>query len=180
MLLRYWVLACILLGAAPAAAHDAPDRVEERRAGPYRLEIAIFDPRPSVARPVRFAVRGLPGGATLDGATVIALGVPGPETDAVPTRPTALEPSRDFRGSLEGSVPMWVQGAWELEVRVQGPAGAGAARLPVAVIASHAVPSWLAWAIGLSPLLGLAWFAWWQRGYLRTLPAEGEPGPTGG
>ena len=37
------------------------------------------------------------------------------------------------------------------------------------------VPEWLGWLIGLSPLIGLAWFGWRQRGYLRRLRAEQGP-----
>ena len=37
------------------------------------------------------------------------------------------------------------------------------------------VPEWLGWLIGLSPLMGLVWFGWRQRGYLRRLRAEQRP-----
>jgi len=45
--------------------------------------------------------------------------------------------------------------------------------VPITIAAPGAIPSvWLGYLIGLSPLLGLAWFAWWQRGYLHRLRAE--------
>jgi hypothetical protein len=46
------------------------------------------------------------------------------------------------------------------------------ARLPVTVAALEATPMWLGWLVGLSPLVVLAWFAWWNKGYLRWLRVE--------
>lgn len=167
---------CIFLlfvfGGPGASAHDVAARVEVREAGTYQLEIALYDARPNVLRPVRFTVRALPGRSPLDQAIVTALGVPGPETYAVPTRVIRLQPAVDLAGGYTGALLLSVRGGWDLEVRVAGPAGPAVARVAVSVTAPRVVPGWVGWMIGLSPLLGLAWFAWWQRRYLIQLKTE--------
>jgi len=65
-----------------------------------------------------------------------------------------------------------VQGAWRLEIEVNGAAGVGTVSLPIEVAGPPAIPIWLGWLIGLSPMLGLAWFAGWNRRYLRRLVRE--------
>jgi hypothetical protein len=166
-----WGSAVFAVGAAEA--HEGPLRLEIRRAGPYVLEIGIYDARPTVVRQVRFVVRPLPGGAGLEGATITARGIPGSETLAVPTRPAVLRPATGAPGRFEGALLLSVQGGWDLELGVSGPAGHGAARVAVSVAAPWAVPEWIGWIVGLSPLVGLAWFAWWQRGYMRRLEHDG-------
>jgi len=164
--------ACLVLAVGElAAAHEAA-RVEARRAGPYRLEIAMDRVRPTILQPLHVTVRALAGGAPLDGTAIAVVGVPGPETDAVPTRPVRMEPATGAAGGYAGAVLLSVRGGWDLEVRVSGPAGAGVARVPVEVTAPWVVPEWIGWLVGLSPLVGLGWFAWWQRGYARALALQ--------
>lgn len=167
-------LLCVTLLAAgrPALGHDEPGRVEIRRGGAYRLRIGIYDARPTVVRPLHVEVQPLPGSASLDGATITARGVPGPETNAVATRAIRLRPMPGGAPGVEGAVLFSVRGGWNLEIRVSGPSGTGVVRIPVAVTAPWVVPPWVGWALGLSPLLGLLWFGWWQRGYLRRLEAD--------
>lgn len=162
----------VVLAGGAAEAHEDPARVEIRRAGPYVLEVAIYDARPTVVRQMRFVVRSLPGGAGLEGATITARGIPGSETLAVPTRPTLLRPAVGGSGGFEGTLLLSVLGGWDLELHVSGLAGDGAARLAVSVAAPWVVPEWIGWVVGLSPLAGLVWFAWWQRGYMRRLEQD--------
>lgn len=169
------VVMCLVVLTETASANQPPARVEEQTAGPYRLEITFFEALPTVSQPVHFAVRAVPGSPALDGAVITALGVPGPETLALSTRPVALQPEPEFAGSYVAGLLLSVRGAWDLEVHIAGPAGKAIARIPVAVAVPYAMPVWLGWVIGMSPLLVLGWFAWWQRGYLRLLMAEDEP-----
>ncbi|HUS16565.1 MAG TPA: hypothetical protein VM536_16335, partial [Chloroflexia bacterium] len=64
---------------------------------------------------------------------------------------------------------------WNLVVTGQGRLGAGSATfaIPKGVEPPPALPQWAGWAIALSPLLGLAWFAVQQRGLLRQAAAQG-------
>ena len=94
--------------------------------------------------------------------------MPGPGTDAVRVR-GEIAAHTDEPGVFVGEVALPVRGGWILELAVSGAAGEGVARVPVAAAAPDAIPTWLGWAIGLAPTLGLAAFAWRQRRYLRRL-----------
>ena len=80
-------------------------------------------------------------------------------------------------GSYTGEVSFPVRGAWDLQLHASGPEGEATADVPITVAAPSAIPVWIGWLIGLSPLVGLAWFAWWNRNYLRRLRAERMPEP---
>lgn len=165
------LMTVVVAGGVPSAQHAAV-RIEERKAGPYNLEIRLYDERPSVQRPLRLMVRALGGSLPLTDAVITAVGVPGPETFAVPTRPVRLHPSAELPGGYAGELLLSVRGAWDLEVHVAAPGGVGMTRVPLSVTAPYVVPGWVGWLVGLSPLIGLAWFAWWQRAYLRRLKDE--------
>lgn len=161
----------------PATAHEDAARTEQLSAGPYLLSVQLHDDPAQVEQPLELAVQPLPGGAALDDATVTVIGVPGLGTDATQTRESTLRPETGEPGSYTGQLSFPVRGAWDLELRVSGPAGEGTASLPMTVAAPEAIPVWLGWLIGMSPLAGLAWFVWWNRGYLRRLRAEEAASP---
>ena len=171
---------CLLLLALPIAsvsAHEEAARTEQLSAGPYLLWVQLREDPAQVEQPLELAVQSLPDGAALDGATITVTGVPGLGTDATRTRETVLQPETDEPGSYTGQVSFPVRGAWDLEVRVSGPAGEGTASVPLTVAAPAAIPVWLGWLIAMSPLIGVGWFMWWNRGYLRRLRAEEVDGP---
>lgn len=166
----------LLLGPPAARAHDLPARAEQHRVGPYALEVALYTDPPRVDQAVPVTVRSLRTGPPLEGATVSVVGLPGPGTSANRTRTVSLQSESHEPNSYAGELTFVVRGAWDLEVTVDGPGGNGTLRLPVSVAAPPAIPVWLGWLVGLSPLVGLAFFAWSQRGYLRRLQAEHQPG----
>ena len=165
-------LALLTLSRAPVSAHEDAARIEQLSAGPYLLSVQLDDDPAQVEQPLGVTVQSLPGGAALDGATVTITGVPGLGTNATQTRETTMQPVSGERGSYTGQVSFPVRGAWDLEVRVSGPAGERTASVPLLVAAPEARPVWLGWLIGMSPLAGVVWFVWWNRGYLRRLRAE--------
>ncbi len=164
--------ALLALPTAPVIAHEDAARTGELSAGPYLLSVQLYDDPVQVGQPLEVTVRSLPGGPTLEDATVTVTGVPGLGTDATQTREIAMQPETAEPGSYAGEVSFPVRGAWDVRIRVSGPAGEGTASLPVTVAVPGAIPVWLGWLVGLSPLVGLVWFAWWNRGYLRRLRAE--------
>ncbi len=168
-------LALLVFPIAPLGAHEDATRTEQLSAGPYLLSVQLSDDPAHVEQPLGLTVRALPGGSALDGATVTATGLPGLGTDATQTRTITMQPETDEPGSYTGEVSFPVRGAWELQITVSGPAGEGTANVPLTVSAPEAIPVWLGWLIGMSPLVGVAWFAWWNRGYLRRLRAEEDP-----
>lgn len=178
-------LATVLLGGALAVTFvlvprtadlvaAAVVRVEVRQAGPYVLDIVLDADPPHVERSLGITVRALPGTPPLDGVSLTVTGLPGDRTHAVPTRVRRLRPDPREPGDYAGEIAFAVAGAWVLEVRAAGPAGTGAVRLPLTVGAPPAIPVWVGWMIGLSPLIGVIWFGWWNLGYLRRLRQEFE------
>jgi hypothetical protein len=166
-------LALSALLAAPASAHQEAARTEQLQAGPYLLSVQLYDDPAHVEQPLMLTVHSLPSSASLDEAAVTVTGVPGPGVDATQTPATNLRPDPAEPGSYTGEVSFPVRGTWDLQLEVSGPQGEGTANVPVTVAAPSAIPVWLGWLIGLSPLVGVAWFAWWNRNYLRRLRAEG-------
>ena len=165
-------LALLTFPLASVSAHEDAVRIEQLSAGPYLLSVQLNDDPAKVEQPLELTVQPLPGSAALDGATVTVTGVPGLGTDAMQTRETTMQPVSGEPGSYTGQVSFPVRGAWDLEVGVSGPAGEKTASVPLIVAAPEAIPVWLGWLIGMSPLAGVVWFVWWNRGYLRRLRAE--------
>jgi hypothetical protein len=170
-------MALLAFPAAPVSAHESSARVEELSAGPYLLSVQLYDDPVQVGQPLEITVRSLPGGPALEDATVTVIGVPGLGTDATQTRETTMQLETAEPGSYVGEVSLPVRGAWDIRIWASGPAGEGTASVPVTVAVPGAIPVWLGWLVGLSPLAGLAWFAWWNKGYLRRLRAEEMDGP---
>lgn len=162
-------LALGLLAAAPAAlAHDErPARTDLVQAGPYALEIALYTDQPRTGQ--AFAVVVAPQGDPAP-TTVRLVARPGLGTNATPSRST-LGPDPDAPDRFAGLAHLSVTGAWLLDVQADGPAGAGRATYAMTAAAPGAVPVWLGWLVGLSPLLGVVWLGWWQHRYLQRLEA---------
>jgi hypothetical protein len=163
----------VLGGAIPALAHGVPARHDERPIAGYRLQINQYAAPARVAQALQVTVSA--DGASLDGVVLTIRGRPGLGTDANPTRAVPLIEEPLEPGSYAAEVVLPVAGTWDLEVQVDGPAGTGAVRVPVTVAAPAAMPVWLGWLIGLSPLAGLAWFARWT---LRQSPRDDAPAAT--
>jgi hypothetical protein len=169
------VLAAMGLGPRPVAAHaEPPAATTTVRAGPYVLVVAQYADPPRAGAELPLLVSPAPEAAVAP-TSVRVVARPGLGTDAVPVR-AALAPDPDGPGSFAGGVRLPVTGPWLLEIQVDGPAGPGQATLPVTAAAPHAMPAWLGWLLGLSPLAGLGWLVWWQRRYLRALEAAAGAG----
>jgi hypothetical protein len=161
--------------AAPVAwAHvERPASTTTLEAGPYTLAVARYADPPRAGQEFEVVVTPAPGSAAPDVVRLVAR--PGLGTNATPTR-SVLAPDPDASGSFAGGVRLSVTGAWLLDVVVDGPAGPATATLAVTAGATGALPIWLGWALGLSPLLGVAWFTWWQHRYLLRLEASAAAG----
>jgi hypothetical protein len=161
----------LLLGCGSALAHGVPARQDERTIAGYHLLINQYADPARVEQALPVTVSAAPDGPSLDGASLSLVGRPGLGTDGVATRAVPLIEEPFEPGSYAAEMTFSVAGSWEIEVQVDGPAGSGAARVPVVVAAPSAIPVWLGWLIGLSPLAGLAWFGTWNRRELRRLLA---------
>jgi hypothetical protein len=158
-------LAAAVLALAPMAGST---RTDAYAAGPYTVTVTRADPV-DAGGTVEFAVSVAPA----DGAGVVAMTLPGPGTPARPGRTAIATGERPGRYRLTATFP--VRGAWVLAIDVAGPAGSGRAAVPVTAAAPGAIPIWLGWAIGLSPLIGVALFLAAQVRAARRLRLEALP-----
>ena len=171
-------ISCILLVflAAPvvALAGEKPPRSEKLTAGPYVIVLNLFQDPPEVEQPLNVSVVCCVD-AHLSGRII---GIPGLGTDGVIVRAN-LTPDAQPE-TLVGSIRLPVRGAWHLVVDLNGSRGQGMAGLDVTVSAPNAIPTWLGWLIGLSPLVGCAWLVRQQWRYRRALLSKRHaPLPTG-
>jgi hypothetical protein len=163
------LLLALALAAPPASAHaERPASTTTVEAGAYPLTVALYADPPRAGQEFAVVVTPAPGSVAPDAVRLVAR--PGLGTNATPTR-ALLTPDPDAPGSFAGTAHLPVVGPWLLDVLVDGPAGPATATVPVTAGAPGAVPIWLGWALGLAPLLGLAWFVGWQHRYLRRLEA---------
>jgi hypothetical protein len=96
---------------------------------------------------------------------------PGLGINAVPVHANLL-PDRRVSNALRGAIHLPVRGQWHLLIGLDGPRGRGATSMDLTVSAPDALPIWLGWLIGLSPLVGCAWLACHQWRYRRKLLLE--------
>jgi hypothetical protein len=165
-----FVCLVFLLGLAvvpvQAQASGTP-RTETLKAGPYSIEVTLsLDPH-EVEKPL--SVTLVTRDAFQFSGYVTA--VPGPGTDAIVVR-APLAPAERTSHTLVGVLHLPVRGVWQIVIDLDGPSGHGSASLDVTVSAPNALPLWLGWLIGLSPLIGCAWLIWQQWQYRRRLLAS--------
>ena len=148
-----------------ARASSLP-RTDTLKAGPYSIEVTLSLDPPEVEKPLNIAL------VTRDASQLsgYVMAVPGPGTDAIIVR-APLAPAGHTSNTLVGVLHLPVRGAWQVGIDLDGPAGHGSASLDVTVSAPNAIPPWLGWLIGLSPLIGCAWLTWQQWNYRRLLLA---------
>jgi hypothetical protein len=170
---------CLLCWSPLIVAAQGPVRSETRYAGAYTLRIDLYSDPPFTGRRYTFDVLvSATTPADLRGLTLAASAIPDAGTNATPVR-ASLSPASSSAGGFQGYVTMAVRGSWLLRFDVAGPAGSSSADLPLRVAAPTAIPIWLAWLIGLSPLLGLLLFGVRQRSYLARLQVMGSMAAAG-
>jgi len=166
------ILTLFMLATGTArASGSAPASSETLAVGPYIIDFNLYQNPPYVNTSVEVTVVPHDSRLQLQGYVTVE---PGLGTDAVPLR-FNLTPLGDKTGTLKGTIHMPVQGAWNIVINLNGPQGMGTAREPVTVAAPGAIPIWLGWLIGASPLTLIAFWIWRQHRYKRVLLAQ-SPG----
>jgi hypothetical protein len=161
------LMAQLIITSGKASA-NAPARSITAAAGPYIIDINLMQSQPYVDQPLALTVVPHNHSLQLQGRIVAQ---PGPGTDAVPLH-SNLSATGDPSDTLTGSIRMPVKGAWQLIIELRGPQGPGSASISVTVGAPGAMPFWLAWLIGSTPLLGIACWLWLQHRYRNKLVAK--------
>jgi len=159
------LLIALLMVASGSAFANTPARSVTVAAGPYIVDINFMQNPPYVDQPLALTVVPHEHGLRLQGRIIAQ---PGLGTDAVPLHAN-LSATGDQSGTLTGSIRMPVKGAWQIVIELHGSKGAGSASVNVTVGAPGAMPAWLAWLIGCTPLLGVAGWLWLQHRYRNRL-----------
>jgi hypothetical protein len=87
------------------------------------------------------------------------------EPQIIPQRGTSAVPVKFSEASKEGplkrraELDFPISGNWFVYLTIKGSEGTGQIRIPVRAEPPPKIPDWIAWAIALSPLLGIAGFA---------------------
>lgn len=135
--------------------HGAPVRFDNATAGPYALRIALYNDPISAGDAIPFDIAAAPG--TQGPLSYQVTATPGPEVPGSVAQGD-VNAGQTTPYGVPGSITLVTRGAWTLHIAVRGPAGAGAATLPLVAVAPPAMPGWLAWNIGLLPAYGLLIF----------------------
>jgi hypothetical protein len=163
--IRSALIACLLLSAllvctSTQVSADGVAYSKELRAGPYSFLAKLSEYPPEVEHPL-YVTCVLHTMVPLAGQLI---GRPGAGTDALEIQ-TPLASQRSTPADLSGAIRFTVRGSWQLLFRFNGPQGPASVSFDVVVTAPGALPSWLGWLIGLSPLIGCIWFVWRQSTY---------------
>lgn len=137
--------------------HGAPVRFIETAAGPYHMKLALYNDPINAGDAIPFNI-------------AVAPDTQGPLTYQVTASPgKSLPPDSSLaQGNVNaqqntpygvpGSITLVTRGPWTLNIVINGPAGQGKAAIPLTAVAPPAIPTWLAWNIGLLPVYGLLLF----------------------
>jgi len=144
-------------GTPPPAGTECKLNVE-CKAGPYLVQITLDQATLNTTDEFLITVKRLDNPVNNDwslGAEV----VPSGRTSAVLVKYDAdrfLPSSDPTQRQIKGYYP--ISGTWWLHLSINGTAGLGQLRIATNVEAPPKMPEWLAWAIGLAPILGLVGF----------------------
>ncbi len=147
-----------------ALARGNPAHSETLIAGPYVVEVAFSEDPPQVEQPLDVTVVAH-NQVQLSGSLTAK---PGSGTDGVIIH-ALFTLNQKQPWILTSSIHFPVRGAWHLIFALDGDKGHGTASIDVTVTAPNAMPLWLGWLIGLSPLVGCAWLVWQQWRHRRKL-----------
>jgi len=135
--------------------HGAPVRFITSTAGPYQIKVAFYSNTISAGDVVPFDISATPG--TRGPLTYQVTAIPGPGVSGSLTQSDLNKPQSTSL-TTSGSISFVTRGTWILHIVVNGPQGQGQAAIPLLAVAPPAIPSWLAWSIGLLPAYGLLVF----------------------
>jgi hypothetical protein len=165
---RAAALLMLVLLIAGAAWTSGPARTETLAVGPYIIDFNLYQDPPYVDTPLQVTVVPHDSRLQLQGEVTAQ---PGLGTDATPLH-FHLTATGNSQGTLQTTIQMPVRGAWNLVINLSGPEGAGTGQVAVTVAAPGAMPFWLGWLIGASPLALIAFWIWRQHRYKRALLAQ--------
>lgn len=150
-------LPTLLICTSAHASADGTVYLKELAAGPYHFLAKLSAYPPQVEHPLSVTCV-FHTDVPLVGQLI---GQPGAGTDAIEIH-APLSVGKQTSAELSGALQFTVRGSWLLLFRFTGPHGPASVSLDLVVAAPEAIPLWLGWLIGLSPLVGCLWFIWRQ------------------
>jgi hypothetical protein len=180
LLLLFAIGALIVTGAAfysivlAANIHGAPVRFVDTTAGAYPLKVAFYADPINAGDVILFAIA--PASGTQESLHYTVTATPGPGVSGSLTQSDLGAPQSTPYGT-PGSITFVTRGNWTMHIVVNGAAGQGQADIPITAVAPSAIPTWLAWNIGLLPLYGLLVFWGTQAVRKRTAHVETQLSP---
>lgn len=157
------VALCALFVVTTGAS--VPASTQTLAAGPYIIDFSLSQNPPPVDTPLEATVVPHNSSLHLQGYITVE---PGLGTDATPAR-FNLTATGGANGALQTTLHMPVRGAWNIVITLTGPQGQGTSQVAVTAAAPGAIPVWLGWLIGASPLALVAFWIWRQHLYKRSL-----------
>ncbi len=134
---------------------NTPAKVEHVTAGPYHLNVSLYKDPANAGFALPFAIA--PEQATEGTLTYDVTSLPGEGLHATAVH-GSVSPDPNTPNGVQGTAEITVQGPWELDIIVNGPAGQKEVLVPIEATAPPAIPDWLGWLIGFIPLYGLLVF----------------------
>ncbi len=157
----FWLLSA----GPPAAAHNAfPAREYPLHLGPYSGRALLFNEKVNAGDHIQILL--VPDALAKRAGVQFQVRALGP---AGATIAAGLAPDENDRGNTAADLVIPAQGAWQIQVTATGRTGTGSDGFLLPVNPAPALSQWAGWAIALSPLLGVAWFALQQRRLLRSV-----------
>jgi hypothetical protein len=154
------LLAAIALQVAAAQQSSTPAKVVSVDTGRYMLTVGLSKDPAQAGYALPFTIA--PAQPVNGRLTYTVSAVPGLGVDATPVN-ASLTPDAKVPNRVSGTVEITVRGPWTLHITVDGPAGLGIGDVPITAQAAGVIPTWIAWAIGLAPVIGIALYIWAQR-----------------
>ncbi len=161
-------LSVFFLLTTGATLVGAPAHTQTLAAGPYIIDFNLYQDPPFADTPLMVTVVPHQSTLHLQGSVTAEPGL-GTDATALHFPLTALDAGG---GSLAGTIRMPVRGAWNIVIDLKGPQGSGSGQVAVIVAAPGAIPTWLGWLIGTSPLPLIAFWVWRQHHYKHALMGQ--------
>jgi len=141
-------LSLLFVVAVCTAAGISPLATQRAHIGPYHLLLSFYS-LPRTEQLLNMTIQSTTPGMNLRFSQPVL--TPAPGTDATDVHVT-LSPDSDTRDVYDVNVTPPIRGLWLLHMTASGPAGSFAGDIPIDVLGPPAIPVWLGWLIGLSPL----------------------------
>lgn len=163
-LVALFVACFFMLALGAASADSGPALTETLTAGPYTVNVNLYQNPPVTDQLVELTVVPQNTSEILSGTVIME---PGLGTDAIPLHFT-LAPL-NHTSTLVGHIRMPVRGSWQVNIQLNGAKGPASASFLITVAGPGAMPVWVAWLIALTPAPAIAWLVWHQYRYRRRL-----------